>query len=211
MAGPLSEFFSDFEFEEFLQALKDGGIMEYLFPFLLVYGIVFMASGQLKTFKEHKGVRTIFAISFGFVSISYPIGETGKTLGEFLAVLFPGATVVGVSLLALLIILAMFGVDSEFWKSIFQSYNEDTKKWSANFFSYIVGIAIIVIFALIITGFLGIDEDSNFLASLLYDPVLWIIVIFGIIFASITGPGQKNNKDENQTTTTTTSKGGGSI
>ena len=53
----VSDALSDVDFGDFIDALWDGGWYQYVFPFLLVYAVVFTILNYIELFEDKKPVR----------------------------------------------------------------------------------------------------------------------------------------------------------
>ncbi|NCC71168.1 hypothetical protein EOM09_06310, partial [bacterium] len=113
----VEEALANVDFRSFLQALYDGGWYHYIFPFMLVYAIVYTILNYVDVFKDRKPVKVIIALVFGLFAVAFPITGEGdcfgcqKTLADFMMALFPGVTAFSIAILALYIVAATLGVD----------------------------------------------------------------------------------------------------
>lgn len=188
--GQVSNFFSSVNFNDIINPLVYNGWYQYLFPFLLVYAVVLTILNRVEVLKDNKATRVIVALVFGLFSIAFPISNDGRTLGEFLMILFPGVTAFTMGILALYIVAAMLGVD------LISLLGKDDK--NKQIMKYILGgIGLIVVAYYYAKGFGWYGLDSNFwLWRLLSDPLLWIIIIFGAIFYWISSEDNSSKKGE---------------
>lgn len=173
----VSDFFDGIYFQDIINSLINGGWYQFLFPFLLVYAIVLTILNKVEIFKDNKATRVIIAFVFGLFSIAFPIASDGRTLGEFLMILFPGVTAFTLGILALYIVAAMLGVD------LIKLLGSDDK--NQQIMKYILGgLGLIVVAYYYAKGFgwMGINNSNFWLWTLLSDPLLWIIIIFGLVF-----------------------------
>ena len=174
--GEVSDFFADIQFEDVIDGLIDGGWYDFLFPFLLVYAIVFTILNKADIFSGNKAVRVLIAAIFGLFAVAFPISDEGYTLGEFMMVLFPGVTAFTIGVLALYIVTAMLGVDL---MDILGNKNSDNQ-----LMKYILGgLGVIVVVYYYAKGFgwLGLDDDF-WLWRLLEDPFLYVLLAFVGLF-----------------------------
>ncbi len=195
----LTEALTDLDFEEFLDALWDGGWYEYVFPFLLIYALVFTIMNQVEIFKDRKAVKVIIALVFGLFAIAFPItGEgdcvgCGQTLGELMMSLFPGVSAFSIGILALYIVAAMLGVDL---MEVFGSKGSEQQLIRTILF--IVGVLVVLYFFARGYGWDGFSGDPW--EDWLLDPALFILVLFGLFFYWISKddetPEQRAQRDE---------------
>lgn len=199
--GEVSDFFREVDFASFIWDLQAGGWFDYVFPFLLVYAVVFTILNRVDIFADKKPVKVIIALIFAIFSISFPISDTcgnaaysvssGCTLGDLLMVLFPGVTAFSMGILALYIVAAMLGVDLiEFLG------NKDGEK---NIIKYVLGgLGVLVVGYYYGKGF-GIWDQwtDNWLFDILSDPLLYILIIFGLIFWWITKDDDGKKRSSN--------------
>lgn len=201
--GFLSDRLSDMNIVGFIFDLKSAGIYNYVFPFILVYAIVFtiLRSAPIKVFQNNKATQVIIAFIFAMFSVAFPINESGQTIGYLLSKLFPGVTAFTMGILALYIILAMLGVDL----MKFFGDKDENNAW----IKYILGgLGLFVVIFYYGSGFGWWGEnDSGVLDwligsnGLLQDPLLYILIIFGALLwwiGSEDGSVPKN-KDDNTT------------
>lgn len=178
------------DFRNLLIDLEQYGWFQYVFPFLLVYAIVFTILNQVKLFEERKSVRIIIALVIALFAIAFPItgdavscgigggGTTCQTLGDFMMALFPGVTAFTMGILALYIVAAMLGVDL---MKFFEGEKEN--KW----IKYILGgLGVFVVVFYYAKGFGWTGLEGSFIADIFSDPLLYIIILFGVIFYMIT-------------------------
>ncbi len=177
---------SEVDFADFFFDLEQFGWFHYVFPFLLVYAIVLTILNQVEIFKKNKSVRVIIALVFALFSVAFPISDgyceysqTGGacTIGDLMISLFPGVTAFSLGVLALYIVAAMLGVD----------LTEFISKDKPNVVHYVLGgigtIFVIYYFGRGFGWFDGYGSASDFwLVRLLYDPLFYILIVFGLIF-----------------------------
>ncbi len=174
--GVVGDWLTDIDFYTFISDLKYGGWFEYVFPFMLVYAIVFTILNYVEIFADKKPVKVIIAIVFGLFSIAFPITDDGVVLGEMMAELFPDVTAFTIGILALYIVVAMLGVDlAEFFGK-----DDDTNK----ILRYVLGGLGLIVVGVSYGKALGYWDTWNgsWLEDFLTDPMLYIIVIFGLFF-----------------------------
>ena len=87
-SNTLSNLLGDMDLYGFIIDLDRYGWFEYVFPFLLVYAIVFTILNQVALFEERKPVKVIVAFVFALFSIAFPINADGDSLGSLMMLLF---------------------------------------------------------------------------------------------------------------------------
>lgn len=189
--GQISDFFNSVNFNDIINPLIYGGWYQYLFPFLLVYAVVLTILNRVEVLKDNKATRVIVAFVFGLFSIAFPISNDGRTLGEFLMVLFPGVTAFTMGVLALYIVAAMLGVD--LIKLLGES---DEQKKTMRLILGGLGILVVAYYYAKGFGWYGLDNSNFWLWQLLSDPLLWIIIVFGVIFYWISSEDNSSRNSE---------------
>lgn len=192
--GVIGEKLSEIRFDQFIGQLSTGGWFQYVFPFMLVYAVVLTVLNQVKVFEDRKSVKVIVAMIFALFAIAFPISDNdscglntnswaqsspGCTLGDMMMTLFPGVTAFTLGILALYIVAAMLGVDL---MHFFGNNNRD------NWLRYILGgLGILVVAYYYARGFgwAGFGSGSQ-LEEFFKDPVLYILILFGLFFWYIT-------------------------
>lgn len=188
----LSDWLGDFDFYyDLIDPLIENGWYAYLFPFLLVYAIVLTILTNVPMFRDHKPVRVIIALVFALFAIAFPISDgdcdtyygggfisSGCTLGDFMMVLFPGVTAFTIGILALYIVAAMMGLNlMEFFG------NNDKDNWV----KYILGgLGVLVVVYYYAKGFGWDGFEGSWLEDFFTDPLLYILIVFGLVFWMIT-------------------------
>jgi len=194
------EFFSSPEFVGLVEALVSGGWIQFIFPLLLIYGIVFAGLSQVRFFASRKGFRVIFSIIIAFFGVAFPIADSsscsnspltnsinfvgindGCTVGDFMAVLFPNVSIIAILIISVLIVLGLLGIDIE--KYI---YREGNATKGLNW--WVIGPLLIFSLLLILVNFLGLygltDGDFDFLADISSGDI-GVILILAIFIAGI--------------------------
>ena len=204
----------DLNLMEFFQFLGDYGWIQILFPFLLVYALVFTITAKVGIIKKKKGVRMLVALVIGFFSVTFPIGNTtscdsplqdagfnfsspmfgnGCTLGDYMALLFPGVSVFSLMVLGLYIVCSILGVKIN---EIFGTDNDKNKFVTPVI--VLIGVLIIGTYTLQIFDLIEDDGEDNEIIQLLKDPLLWILVIFFLLFKYISSESDNNEDDEEE-------------
>ena len=204
--GVLTDRLSDLDFQNFLGALFDGGWFDFVFPFLLVYAVVFTILEKVHIFENKKSVRIIIALIFAIFAISFPItGDLNscsipnygqgyysggcETLGSMMMILFPGVSVFAIGILSLYIVVAMLGID-------LTDFLDGEKK---DYIKYILGgLGFIVVLYYYAKGFgwIGFDDDNWLWGydGILRDPLLYILAVFGFLFFWISSDDDESKK-----------------
>ncbi len=193
--GVIGEKLSQIDFRTFIDQLNTGGWFQYVFPFMLVYAVVLTILNQVKVFEDRKSVKVIVAMIFALFAIAFPISDNtscglssarnmgytsgGCTLGDMMMTLFPGVTAFTLAILALYIVAAMLGVDL---MHFFGNNNRD------NWLRYVLGaLGVLVVGYYYARGFgWGGFGSGSEIEEFFKDPVLYIIVLFGLFFWYIT-------------------------
>jgi len=208
----ISNFFANLRFDQLLAGLYQGGWYQYVFPFMLVYAVVFTILNKVTLFEDKKPVKIVIALVFALFAIAFPVtGDSYtcginlsvnptygcETLGDLMMVLFPGVTAFAIGVLSLYIVAAMLGLDL----MNFLGTEKDNK-----ILKYILGgLGLFVVIYYYARGFgwFGFQSSQTFwLTSLLGDPMLWILIIFGLFFFWVTGDETNSPKKSKNTGTT---------
>lgn len=193
MASTLSDWIREANFEDILFNLEQYGWFHFVFPFLLVYAVVFTVLNKVEIFDQRKPVKVIVAMVFSFFAVVFPISDEsrcgvngvsnfdaislaggGCTVGDIMISLFPGVTAFSIAILALYIIAAMLGVD------LTKFFGSEKDAWIRYVLGFIGVLVVLYYFAL---GF-GWDgfESSGAISEFFKDPLLYIIIVFGLFF-----------------------------
>lgn len=205
MASSISDWLRDVRFEDFLYDLETTGWFAYVFPFLIVYSVIFTILNKVEIFADKKPVKVIIALVFALTSVYFPISEASScglgyggghaydgncSLGDLMATLFPGVTAFSMGILALYIIAAMLGVD-------LSDLFGDGKK--PNIVTYVLGglgVLFVVYYFGLGFGWWDYGYDGTNFAEFFEDPLLYILIIFGLFFWYISkddsSPKKKN-------------------
>lgn len=183
--GALSDALRDLDFQSFIWDLEAGGWFEYVFPFMLVYAIIYTILNYVEIFEDKKPVKVIIALVVSLFAVAFPIAESGESLGDLMMQLFPGVTAFSMGILALYIVVGMLGVDL----SKFFGNDEDNN----NILKYILGgLGLLVVVYYYAKGFGWAGYEGSELQNYIEDPALYILVLFGVFFFWI------NKDDENE-------------
>ena len=185
------DFFRDIGFDRLIHALYDGGWFTIIFPFLLVYAIVFTILTKAKIQAlDNKPTIIIIALVFSLFAVTFPItgnpgafcvtsnsivNPCGSTLGYLMASLFPGVSAFAIVILSLYIVAAMLGF------RLLDIFGEN-KTWV----QYVlggIGILVVLYYTLLGFGWSGFESvGGNWFLSILTDPLLYILLVFGLLF-----------------------------
>lgn len=181
MVSPL-EFIFSINFTEIILAMHRGDLFTLIFPFLIIYVLMFISLQRVKIFhykksgKPMKSVIVIIALIVSLTAVFFEIRE-GKTLGHFISLLFPNISVLTISILCLYILGGMLGKD--FFNGLF---NPEYSSYLKFLFGG-VGLGMVVFYTGIIGGFWNFapfDQGSmwNMIVAL-------FLLILGITFLFI--------------------------
>lgn len=184
--GFLSDKLSQLDFSELLQVFYTQGWFQFVFPFLLMYAIVFTILNQTNLFKR-KAIRVMIALIFSLFAIAFPVtgsGEfcatnsmgtsCGNTLGHLMMSLFPGVGMIAIIILCLYIVAGLLGVDL----MNFLGENNPLLRW-------ILGaLALLVLIYFLGSGLnwwnTSGSSGSWSIWELFKDPLLYVLILFGL-------------------------------
>ena len=206
MATSISNWLREVDFATFLYDLEAYGWFHFVFPFLLVYAIVFTILNKVEIFEDKKPVKVIIAFVFSLVAVSFPITDETScgyhsssyalfggqcTVGDLMISLFPGVTAFSMGILGLYIIAAMLGVDLT---KFFGKDADDKNKWVM----YVLGaLGVLVVIYYYARGFGWDGFDGSGLHEFFSDPLLYIIILFGLFFWYVSGDEDEFKQREN--------------
>lgn len=214
--GTFTDLIGNVDIVSLIEVLITGGWVQVVFPFLLIYAIVFTSLNNIDLFNKKKSIVVLVSLIISFFGIAFPIGNScetpfasnildgswssyanGCTLADYMAILFPGVTLLGVIILCIIILAGLVGFDLE---KLFKKDEEFSsfKVILFGFFLFIFGIYVLKTFGLI-------DTDNDFFKpffEVLKDGVLWTFIIFaGIIYWMTSDEENKEKKIEKETIT----------
>jgi hypothetical protein len=132
---------------------------------------------------------------FSLFAIAFPIADNGNTLGDLMIALFPGVSAFTMALLALYIIAGMLGVNL----TDFLGGEGSTGK---KVLMYILGgLGVLVVIFYYGKGFGVWDELDGlpyWFTDLFSDPLLYILILFGLFFFWISKDDTKSSSKESQ-------------
>ena len=196
--GSVSDFLSEVDFGDLFRDLEFYGWFHIVFPLMLVYAVVFTILNNVEVFRDRKPVKVIIALIFGLFAVAFPISDAdscgihnssyriadGCTLGDLMISLFPGVTAFSIGILALYIVAGMLGVDL----TKFFGRGEDSNK----FIMWVLGalgVFVVLYYYALGFGWGGFESTDNWLwgdDGLLQDPLLYILLLFGLFFWWVT-------------------------
>ena len=213
--GTLTEILEDVGFEDVIQAAGEGGWIQIIFPFFLVYAIVFASSNKIEILEGRKGVRVFISLIIAFFAVTFPVGthncdsplsdvnfidsdynfsSKGCTVGDYMSMLFPGISIFAIAILGFYIVCGLLGFDLTKWVGG-NSKNTTLLKIVGG-----IGILIVAMYFLQAFGFIENSDDDTFGflwksnctgddCGILKDPLLWMIIIFFIFFKYVSDEG----------------------
>ena len=75
MANTISDFLREFDFRDLFYDLDRYGWFQYVFPFLLVYAVVFTILNNVDLFEGKKPVKVLVALTFALFAVAFPISD----------------------------------------------------------------------------------------------------------------------------------------
>lgn len=178
MASDVRELLRELDVREFYQILLDNNYYEIVFPFLLIFAVLYTVLSYVKIFQNKEGspikpVIFIISLVFALMSVWFETSP-GYFIGDLFIMMFPNISALTIGILTLYIMGSLFGVD--FLKGIFR------KDVSAYIFFTIaaIGLGAIVFYVGIVIGI----WDFNYLDTESYWNVIVGLALFilGIVF-----------------------------
>ena len=146
---------------------QQAGFFTYVFPFLLIFALVFGILTRIKLFQENKAINAIIALVVGLMSIQFGF------VSQFFAELFPRVGIGLVIILAILILVGLFA-DPE-----------------SNLINYVllgVGVLIVIVVLIQAAGATGWSSGTWWTDNWqTIAGILVILVILGIVVATANG------------------------
>ncbi len=161
-----------FTIADILNQWQQIGVFNIMFPWLLIFGVVFGILNTTRVFGKHKGIYALIAIVIAFLSLQ------SNYLGDFLTELAPRLGVGITVILTMLILVGLFIPDDErrYWLwglgaigavialiVIMRSFDTVSWGWGSGYWDqyvgYIVGAVLLV--GLIIAVAAGGNEKSS--------------------------------------------------
>lgn len=86
---------------EVLSSWEESGAFTYLFPFLLIFALVFGILGRVQVFKENRAINAIISLVVGLMALQFEL------VPKFFAEVFPR---MGVALSIILVLMILIGL-----------------------------------------------------------------------------------------------------
>lgn len=152
---------------EILNQWAAMGVFSYVFPFLLIFAVVFGILQKAKIFGEAektKGINAIIALAVGFLSLQFDLVST------FFATIFPRF---GVGLAVFLVLIIAIG--------FFYNPGNDKDKSKVVWIGFVVGIGV-VIWAITNWNFW---MSGNYNISWWLQEYFWPLIILAVVIGGI--------------------------
>ncbi len=164
-----------------MASLLDTGLLkqfDFLFPFLLVFLLVYVGLSRFEALKEKKGVAGLIAFLLALIAL------TSNFVVKVINKMAPFFIILIVFFIFLLIVYQAIGIKEDTITNVFTN-----SEHSANINNWILGIILIIgigsavaVFSeeegfLGLTGEQGSDEEVSFWTSLLHPKMLGLILI----------------------------------
>ena len=162
MVGLMLQWFPGYSFSDLLNQLENLGFFAYVFPFLLIFAVIYAVLTQIKIFEDNKGAAVIVALMAGLLSLQLDF------VPAFFHAIFPR---LGIGISVLLVALILAGA------FIVGGKSENAFKWI--FFG--IGAFIFIIITLSSVSsfqFLGVDWWQRFGGL-----IVFLFIIAGVIVA----------------------------
>lgn len=114
----------------------DLGLLHYfsaIFPFLLIFAVVYGALNTVGSFNKNKGLQAMIALCFAFLSLMFPV------IRDTIALMAPWVVLVIFFIIFLLILIQLFGVSM---KDIAKVLHGD--EWGSSIVIWIIAIMLII-------------------------------------------------------------------
>jgi hypothetical protein len=158
-------------FETLFATWQQAGFFQYVFPFLLIFALVFGILTKIQLFKENKAVNAIIALVVGFMSLQFSF------VSNFFSQIFPR---VGVGLAIILVILILVGLFV------------DPKSNLINYVLLGVGVIIVIVVLVQAAGATGWSSGTWWVDNWqTIAGVIVIVVILGIVVGTSAGKGKE--------------------
>jgi hypothetical protein len=187
----ISNWFSEVNFSSFLVNLEQNDWFAYVFPFLIIYTVIFAVLGRVDLFKDKKSAKVSIAIVFSLFAIAFPISDSSScglyggghalngdcSIGDLMVSLFPGVTAFSVGILGLYLVSAMLGVD------LMNILGESEKEQKiVRIVLGFLGLLIVLYYFARGFGWVGIGGTGGGIREFFTDPLLYMIIVFGLFF-----------------------------
>jgi len=176
--GYATNIITEIDFNQIITYLKNNSFLKYLFPFLLLYSLLYVILSNIKLFKTKekkplKSVITIISLVISIIGTIIPISNTGRNLGDFISSFFPNVSAIGIFLLTIFIISSMLG------KNFLDFFSSPSENSFAHFIILFISFGAMLFYLGIYAGLWNYDslnpnEQWNFYLAVSF-------VIIGII------------------------------
>ncbi|NQZ85160.1 MAG: hypothetical protein HRU03_05570 [Nanoarchaeales archaeon] len=185
----ISNWLSDLDFYGFLSTLETNDWFAYVFPFLIIYTVIFAALKNVKLFEDKKSAKVIIALVFSLFAIAFPISNESYcgiyggghaingdcSIGDLMMSLFPGVTAFSIGILALYLVAAMLGVD------LMKILGDDEKdQKTIRLILGAVGLLVVIYYFARGFGWDGFGGTGGGISEFFTDPLLYILIVFGL-------------------------------
>lgn len=173
----------DLNFFELHNVLFDNKYYEILFPFLLIFALLYTVLCKVKIFQYKSGdskglpiksVVTVISVIVSFFAVSFEISDKGYTLGNLMMMMFPNISALTIGILCLYIAGSIFAKD--FFAGLFKPNH------SAFVFIAVGGIGLgsVIYYLGIVMGFWDPSVMNN---QSQWNVILAVIfLILGVVF-----------------------------
>lgn len=158
-------------FERMINSWQEAGFFTYLFPFLLIFALVYGIMTRIKIFQENKAVNAIIALVVGLMSLQFSF------VSNFFSQLFPR---VGIGLVIILVILIVLGLFV------------DPKSSTINYILLGIGAVIVIVVLVQSAGATGWSSGEWWSSN--WETIAGILAILLIIGFVIGASGPKGGK-----------------
>ncbi len=184
MATSIGELFRELDFNEYHKILLDNNYYSVLFPFLLVFAILYsiLSAKSVKIFRSKKtnepysAVIFIISLIVSFYGVSFETSP-GQNVGMLMMVMFPNISALTMGILMLYIVGGILG--KNFFTGVF------SKKWDAIVYMVVggIGLGAVIFYVGITMGF----WDFNPLDTQSYWNVIlgMFLLIIGIVMIAV--------------------------
>jgi len=186
----ISNWLNEVDFRSFLFNLEQNDWFAYVFPFLLIYTVIFAVLNKVDLFKDKKPAKVIISLVFALFAVAFPISDESScgvfgsghalngmcSIGDLMISLFPGVTAFSIGILSLYLVSAMLGVDL----TEFLGKDEEDKKLLRLVLGA-VGLLVVIYYFALGFGWEGFG-GGNGISEFFKDPLLYIIIVFGLFF-----------------------------
>lgn len=181
MVNNIRDIFTGLNFNEYHRILLESSYYQILFPFLLIFAVLYSALSSKKvmifrnkkTGEPYSAIVFIISLIVSFYGVSFETSP-GQSVGSLMMVMFPNISALTMGILVLYIVGGMLG--KNFFKGVF------SKKWDAIMYMIVggIGLGAIIFYLGISMGF----WDFNPLDTASYWNVIigMFLLILGIVF-----------------------------